>query len=65
MTTEMAKEPSGESNVVDQKPVEQKRFGNVETTPVWGTIACGAGLFSDGFLNAVSFLQNDMHNYES
>lgn len=31
-------------------PVKTSRFAN---SPIWGTIACGAGLFSDGYLNAV------------
>lgn len=31
-------------------PLRQSRFKN---SALWGTIACGAGLFSDGYLNAV------------
>jgi hypothetical protein len=27
---------------------------DVASSAKWGTVACGAGLFSDGYLNAVS-----------
>jgi hypothetical protein len=37
----------------DPEIPEAKRRG-VADSAVWGTIACGAGLFSDGYLNAVS-----------
>jgi hypothetical protein len=30
--------------------VRKSRFAD---SAIWGTIACGAGLFSDGYLNAV------------
>lgn len=49
----MEKDPAAERNQVVEES-SHNRFGDVKTSAVWGTIACGAGLFSDGYLNAVS-----------
>jgi hypothetical protein len=40
---------------------EDQSHGSISTkdtkrSAMWGTIACGSGLFSDGYLNAVSIL---------
>jgi hypothetical protein len=29
---------------------------SIRRSAMWGTIACGAGLFSDGYLNAVCLM---------
>lgn len=56
--------------VMEQQPVDEKNAvspANMEDIPLdalpksrwersWPVIACGAGLFSDGYLNGVSFL---------
>lgn len=55
--------------VMEQQPVDEKHVAsphNMEDIPIdalpksrwersWPVIACGAGLFSDGYLNGVSF----------
>ncbi|KAI7970667.1 hypothetical protein EIK77_003067 [Talaromyces pinophilus] len=55
--------------VMEQQPVDEKHAvspSNMEDIPIdalpksrwersWPVIACGAGLFSDGYLNGVSF----------
>lgn len=55
--------------VMEQQPVDEKHAvnpHNMEDIPIdalpksrwersWPVIACGAGLFSDGYLNGVSF----------
>jgi hypothetical protein len=54
----MAESPELEKQRIADMPVDdvptRNKFGNVKTSALWGTIACGAGLFSDGYLNAVS-----------
>ena len=41
-----------EETVVEPPPLDELRKGRWERS--WPTIACGAGLFSDGYLNGVS-----------
>jgi hypothetical protein len=51
----MATEHKGVITAEDPEiPIERRR--HIKDSAVWGTIACGAGLFSDGYLNAVSEL---------
>jgi hypothetical protein len=49
----MATEHPGVITAEDPEiPLERRK--DIKDSAVWGTIACGAGLFSDGYLNAVS-----------
>lgn len=41
-----------EETSIEPPPLEEVRKGRWERS--WPTIACGAGLFSDGYLNGVS-----------
>lgn len=50
---EKGPDPSAEAPV-ELPPLEQSSKGRWERA--WPTIACGAGLFSDGYLNGVSVL---------
>jgi hypothetical protein len=42
----------GVASSTDAAPVEQNRRKNALSAK-WGVVACGAGLFADGYLNAV------------
>lgn len=50
---EMAEKGTGplEEQLVELPPLEETKKGRWERS--WPTIACGAGLFSDGYLNQV------------
>jgi hypothetical protein len=50
----MAEETYNKSEVVEDQPHGSNSMKDMKTSAMWGTIACGAGLFSDGYLNAVS-----------
>lgn len=48
--------PEKASNFLDPIPIEEIPLENTEKSRwerSWPTIACGAGLFSDGYLNGV------------
>jgi hypothetical protein len=49
----MATTTVGEDGLADQNtPGWRER---IKTSAMWGTVACGAGLFSDGYINAVCY----------
>ena len=63
----------GEVAGADQPHLDEATVGGVPTNPAktrwersWPTIACGAGLFSDGYLNGYVFLYyQDIQNQKS
>lgn len=44
---------------LDAVPLEETAVGKSRWERSWPTIACGAGLFSDGYLNGVRSLDKD------
>jgi len=53
--------PEKASNILDPIPIEEIPLENTQKSRwerSWPTIACGAGLFSDGYLNGVGDMLN-------
>lgn len=51
--------PDIEDHAIHDLPLDQVPKGRWERS--WPTIACGAGLFSDGYLNGVRIFSRHLH----
>lgn len=54
MPAQVAQETAEETLPIEEVPLEDPQKGRWERS--WPTITCGAGLFSDGYLNGVCSL---------